>query len=156
VDGSTVCANIATNNGGGIYNRAVLNVQNGSNIGKLGAGNQAVYDGGGIYNDVTGTTMVTGSRFLHNTATYGGGVFNDRNGGSVTSVTGSCIVGNTTSAFYNNQPATQAAPNNWWGAATGPNTPGADTTVGNVTTSGYLTEPILGCGFYVYLPLIMR
>ena len=67
-----------------------------------------------------------------------------------------CIVGNSTKSFFNNQPAQQIATGNWWGAATGPNTPGADTVGGNVDVSGYLTEPIPVCGFYVYLPLVLR
>jgi len=59
--------------------------------------------------------------------------------------------------YLNNRPAQQIATGNWWGAATGPNTPGADTVGGNVDTSGYLTEPILGCVFYdVYLPLVLK
>ena len=156
VDGSTVSANIATNDGGGIYNRAVLTVQNGSTIGGRGAGNQAVFEGGGIYNDVPGTTMMTGSRLLDNSASTGGGVFNDRNGTSVTSVTGSCIVGNSAPALDNNQSPMQSATGDWWGAPTGPNTPGADTTGGNWVVTGYLSAPILGCGYEIYLPLIMR
>ncbi len=62
-----------------------------------------------------------------------------------TSITGSCLVGNSAVSFFNNQPEEQTATGNWWGAATGPNTPGADTYDGNVDASGYLTAPILGC-----------
>ncbi len=47
--------------------------------------------------------------------------------------------------IYNQSPQ-QYATGNWWGAASGPNTPGADTVGGNVDTSSYLTKPILGCG----------
>jgi len=156
VDGSTVSANTAKY-GGGIYNEeATLNVQNGSTIGGVGAGNTATFNGGGIYN-YDGTTTVTGSRVLNNTATYnGGGVFNNRDVAGATNVTGSCIVGNNSTSFFNNRPAQQIATGNWWGAATGPNTPGADTVLGNVDTSGYLTEPIPVCGFYVYLPLVLK
>ncbi|MFB0536151.1 MAG: hypothetical protein ACETWR_14340, partial [Anaerolineae bacterium] len=142
VDGSTVSANTATS-GGGISNHATLNVQN-STIGGAGAGNQAV-DGGGIFNR-SGTTTVTGSRILYNTATTdGGALYNDRDIAGATSVTNSCIVGNSATSFLNNQPAQQTATGNWWGAWTGPNTPGADTVGGNVDTSGFLTAPILGC-----------
>ena len=155
VDGSTVSANTAFG-GGGIYNIATLNVQNGSTIGGAGAGNTATYGGGGIYND-DGTTTVTGSRILNNTAVInGGGVFNEWDVAWATSVTGSCIVGNSATSFFNNQSSQQTATGNWWGAATGPNTPGADTVGGNVDTSGYLTEPILGCTLYVYLPLVLK
>jgi len=100
---------------------------------------------------------VTGSRILNNTATIeGGGVFNNRDIAGATSVTGSCIVGNSAKSFFNNQDAEQIATGNWWGTANGPNTPGADTYGGKVDTSGYLTVPILGCGFYVYLPLVLN
>jgi hypothetical protein len=83
-------------------------------------------------------------------------VFSNTNDAGATSVTGSCIVGNSATSFFNNQVAQQIATGNWWGSAYGPNTPGADTVGGNVDTSGYLTEPILGCGPYVYLPLVLK
>ena len=141
----------AINDGGGIYNRAVLYVQNGSTIGGTGAGNQANF-GGGIFN-AAGTTTVDGSNVRANMATNGGGIYNS---GGTTTVTGSCIVGNSANSFFNNQPAQQIATGNWWGATTGPNTPGADTVGGNVNVSGYLTEPIPACGFYVYQPLVLK
>jgi hypothetical protein len=140
VDGSIVSANTARRDGGGIFSGVTLNILNGSTI----MGNQASR-GGGIYNLNLGTAMVTGSRILSNTATTdGGGVFNANTAGSA-SVTGSCIVGNSATSFLNNQSAQQTATGNWWGAATGPNTPGADTAGGSVDTSGFLTAPILGC-----------
>ena len=174
VEGSAVSANTALF-GGGIFNAATLTVQSVSTIGGAGAGNAANNYGGGIYIETggtttvdgstvsantanndggifnhsnNGTTMVTGSRILNNLATTnGGGVFNEWNVAWATSVTGSCIVGNSATSFFNNQSAQQTATGNWWGAATGPNTPGADTVGGSVDTSGYLTEPILGCSF---------
>ena len=153
VDASTVSANTAIN-GGGIYNGRTLNVQNGSTIGGAGEGNQADF-GGGIFN-FGGTTTVTGSRILYNTGTTdGGGVYNDRDEVGATSVTTSCIVGNSATSFFNNQAVQQTATGNWWGAATGPNTPGADTTGGNVDTSGFLAAPpIPGCSGPIYLPII--
>jgi hypothetical protein len=63
-------------------------------------------------------------------------------------VTGSCIL--------DNWAAQQTATGNWWGAATGPNTPGADTVDGNVDTSDHLTERILDCTHRVYLPVQKR
>ncbi len=94
---------------------------------------------------------------MNNWATInGGGVFNDRDYTWATIVTGSCIVGNSAISYFNSKSEQQIAIGNWWGAATGPNTPDADTVGGNVDTSGYLTEPILGCGFYVYLPLVLK
>jgi CSLREA domain-containing protein len=140
VDGSTVSANTALSDGGGIYSAASLNILNGSTV----MGNQA-NQGGGIYSMNLGTTTVTGSRILSNTATTdGGGVFNANTAGAA-SVTDSCIVGNSAASFLNNLSAQQTATGDWWGAATGPNTPGADTTGGSVDTSGFLTTPILGC-----------
>jgi hypothetical protein len=126
---AAVSAN-AADSGGGIYNKATLNVQNGSTIGGTGAANTTDNDGGGVFNE----SLAAGA----------------------TSVTGSCIVGNSAKSFFNKQVAHQIATGNWWGAATGPNTPGADTVGGNVDTSGYLTEPILGCGPYIYLPLVLK
>jgi hypothetical protein len=162
VDGSTVSANTA-NHCGGIFNSAALTVQNGSTIGGAGAGNTAYSDGGGIcQSGIDGTTTVTGSRILYNTATGdGGGVGNYRNVAGATSVTSSCIVGNSASSFVNTQTAQQTATGNWWGAATGPNTPDADTTDGNVDTSGFLAAPILGCpsgglSAEVYLPIVVK
>jgi hypothetical protein len=48
-------------------------------------------------------------------------------------------------SFFNEESEQQIATGNWWGAAGGPNTPGADTYGGNVDVSGYLTAPVLGC-----------
>ena len=155
VDGSVVSANTAGDGGGGIYTAGTLMVQNGSTIGGAGAPNQATAYGGGIFN--AGTTTVMGSRILYNTATNlgGGGVYNDATAVRAT-VTGSCIAGNSHTSFLSEQAARQTATGNWWGAPTGPNTYGADTVSGNVDTSGYLTEPILGCTFYVYLSMALR
>lgn len=154
VDGSTVSANTASD-GAGIYNAGTLWYQNGSTLGGFGAGNQATNVGGGIYNE--GTTTVIGSRVLRNTAGNlgGGGVYNHADAIRAT-VTGSCLAGNSHISFVSNQAARQTATGNWWGAPAGPNTPGADTVSGNVDTSDYLTQPILGCAFYVYLPLLSR
>jgi hypothetical protein len=144
VDDSTVSGNTTNSDGGGIYNELTLNVQNGSTIGGAGAGNQAT-NGGGISTSFSGITRVTDSRILYNRATGdGGGVLIDVTAGA-TSLTDSCIVGNSATSFLNNWAAQQTATGNWWGAATGPNTPGADTVGGNVDTSGFLTAPILGC-----------
>jgi hypothetical protein len=144
--GGAGAANTATFDGGGIYNQGPLNVQNGSAIGGAGAANTATLDGGGIYNGSGGTMMVTGSRILYNTASgNGGGVYSDSFGAGAADVQGSCIVGNSANSFHNAQAAQQTATGNWRGAAAGPDTPCADTTGGNVDTSGFLAAPILGC-----------
>jgi hypothetical protein len=75
VDVGTVSADMASFQGGGIFNEATLNVQNGSAIGGASAGNQAEF-GGGIYNGA-GTTTVDGSTVSANTAYRGGGVWNE-------------------------------------------------------------------------------
>ena len=155
VDDSTVSANTAKN-GAGISNQGSLIVTN-STIGGAGAANQATIWGGGIYN-YAGTTTVMGSCILNNWATInGGGLYNDENFFGATIVTGSSIVGNSATSFFNNQEtAEQIATGNWWGAATGPNKPGADTVDGNVDTGGYLTEPISACLTNIYLPLVRK
>ena len=148
---STLISNTA-DRGGGIYNNyGTLTITNSTLI-----SNTATFNGGGIYNE-TGTTTVTGSRILNNTATTnGGGVYNYLDIAGATSVTGSCIVGNSAMSYFNIAPAQQIATGNWWGATTGPNTSGADTVLGNVDVCCHLTEPILGCGLYVYLPLVLK
>lgn len=163
VDNSIVSNNTSHNgSSGGIFNYGTLFVQNGSTVGGAGVGNTAFYSPGGIWNSTGGVTTVTGSRILYNTATTGvsGGIGNSENTADALSVTGSCIVGNSASSFFNDETAQQIATGNWWGAATGPNTPGADTTSGNVDTSGFLTAPILGCpggsSGMVYLPLVVK
>jgi hypothetical protein len=143
IDGSIVSANSAIY-GGGIFNFAVLNIQNGSTIGGVGAGNTASNSGGGIFNS-GGTATVDGCRILNNTATSNGGGVYIMGTLSATSVTNSCIVDNSAMAFYNSATTQQTATGNWWGAPTGPNTPGADTVLGNVDVSGHLTSPILDC-----------
>jgi CSLREA domain-containing protein len=167
--GSTVSANTATQ-GGGIYNDAVstatapagghlaaatLSIQN-STIGGAGIGNTATEAGGGIYNGYEFTMQVIGSRILHNTAPNGGGVFSWNELVGATSVTGSCIVGNSDISFFNDKAAQQTATGNWWGAAGGPGAPGADTVGGPVDTSGFLNTPILGCTHRIYLPVVLR
>ncbi|MFO7741872.1 MAG: hypothetical protein R6X31_06105, partial [Anaerolineae bacterium] len=145
VDASRVSANTAENGGGIINWWGVLNVQNGSTIGGVGSGNTATNHGGGIYNANGGTAIVVDSRILQNRAANGGAVYSNNASDGATTVTASCIVGNSDTAFFNYQVQQQIATGDWWGAATGPNTPGADTVDGNVDTSGFLTAPILGC-----------
>lgn len=79
-------------------------------------------EGGGIYN--LGTTTVDASTVSANTATTnGGGVYNNNNAVGATSVTGSCIVGNSASSFYNNQLPLQTATGNWWERPPAPTPP---------------------------------
>jgi hypothetical protein len=114
--------------------------------------------GGGIC--TFGTLTVTGSRILNNTATTnGGGVSTYANVVGATSVTGSCIMGNSDTSFINYESALQTATGNWWGSASGPSGAGpgtGDSVSENVDYGGFLTEPILGCYLYTYLPVVLR
>lgn len=56
-----------------------------------------------------------------------------------------CIAGNTTSGATSDGPAIINAEQNWWGAASGPNTLGADAVGANVDASSYLTHPAAIC-----------
>jgi hypothetical protein len=155
INSSRVSANSAAH-GGGIYNHATVSVKFGSTIGGGGQGNTATHYGGGILAYYCEDTTVTGSRILFNSAANGGGVYNHTDAAWATEVTGSCIVGNSDTSFYNYYDTEQNASGNWWGAATGPNTPGADTVEGNVYYAGFLTEPILDCYYYLFLPIVRR
>jgi hypothetical protein len=143
VDGTTLRANRANESGGGFY----TGVDGGTYVDGSTIISNTADLGGGIYVREAGGTRVTGSRILLNTATTdGGGVYSSAIDDGATDVTNSCIVGNSVMAFRNVQDAPQIATHNWWGAATGPNTAGADTVLGNVDVVPHLTAPILGCG----------
>jgi hypothetical protein len=169
IDASTVSANTAVY-GGGIFNTgnngivAMLIIQNGSVIGGVGAGNSATTSGGGILNNIGATVIIdastvsanaasvggggiynyatmtiTNSRILGNTATStGGGLYNSST--STISVTGSCVVGNSSAAFRNDNNTVQTATGNWWGDPGGPGVGSADAVSGNWNTSGFLTS----------------
>jgi len=176
VDASTVSANTAPS-GAGIYNASgALTVKAGSVIGGSGAGNVAatsgggVYNldtttvdastiqantaayGGGIYNTGSGSVTVTASKLLGNSATGNGdAAFNNVNLTYALSVSGSCIVGNGPIAVRNTQAAWQWARGNWWGDTDGPGPVGpsnyGDTISSTVLYGGFLTAPILDCGY---------
>jgi hypothetical protein len=152
VTSSTISANVVSHNGGGIYNSGITTVD-GSTV----SGNTASYRGGGIYN--SSLAIVTGCRILNNTAGDGGGVFSHENQIDATKVTGSCIMGNSSTSFSNDEAAMQTATVNWWGSASGPSGVGpgtGDSVSANVDYGDFLTEPILGCQRYVYLPLVLK
>jgi hypothetical protein len=106
VDGGIVSSNVAignsesTGDGGGIYNKATLIVQNGGTIGGVGAGNMAGGDGGGIYNYDGGMVTVDGGTVSDNVAgdeaatTGNGGGIHNAEGGEMM-VDGSAVRGNT-------------------------------------------------------------
>ena len=102
--------------------------------------------------------MVMDSRILYNTSSSnGGGLYHEGDVARTTRVTGSCIMGNSDTSFVNDGDLQQTATGNWWGAATGPNTAGADTVAGNVDTTGFLTAIPFHCLYNtIYLPLVLR
>ena len=122
VTDSTISANTAYY-GGGVYNRGTLTIQNGSTIGGIGASNTATAYGGGIYHYMNGSVTVTGSRILMNRGTNGGGVYIHHNTAGVIHVTGSCLVRNSATSFFNSQSAQQVATGNWWGRRPAPTPP---------------------------------
>jgi hypothetical protein len=116
--------------------------------------------GGGISSENARTT-VTSSRILNNTANFdGGGVaISAESLADVVSVTGSCIMGNSDASFFNDGDSMQTATGNWWGASSGPSGAGpgtGDSVSAYVDYGGFLTEPILGCEYRVYLPLVLQ
>jgi hypothetical protein len=108
LDGSIVSANTA-DRGGGINNLSTLYVQNGTIVGGAGAGNQAEWSGGGIRNNVGGTTTVDASTVSVNTAGLsGGGIVNI---GTLIVINGSTISANKATGengggISNQQPGT--------------------------------------------------
>lgn len=152
----------AANWGGAIYNNGTLVVE-GSSFSR----NQASHAsgiGGAIANADTAT--ITKSSLYSNTADRGGAIYSqagltvtDSNlsgnqgftDGGALAITGgaanismSCIKGNNTPSFDAEQiGGALTANDNWWGKATGPNTPGADTT--NVAVASFLTSPPPAC-----------
>jgi CSLREA domain-containing protein len=116
VQDTTISGNTANHHGGGIMNAHGTMTVTGTTV----ISNSATsWNGGGI--DNSGTAVVTGSRILNNTATGdGGSVFNREDTKGATSVTGSCIIGNSDTAFFNDEVAIQTATGNWWGATSGP------------------------------------
>ncbi|HEY7833567.1 MAG TPA: hypothetical protein VIG30_08370 [Ktedonobacterales bacterium] len=69
--------------------------------------------------------------------------------GTSLSASQNCIFGNTTDGAFSsdsgNTGAQITAQQNWWGAATGPNTAGADNVAGNIDSSSFLTAAAPAC-----------
>src|SRR5690606_30716577 len=97
------------------------------------------------------TAEIEASALLANDASEndGGGAF--RIGETTTlTISGSCIAGNTVgsgsgSGISNPDSGTADAENNWWGASGGANTSGADTTLGSVDYTPFLTSAPGSC-----------
>jgi hypothetical protein len=153
-EGNQVVGNEVT----GVNNNAILSVSvNSANAarGTVIIGNR-VHDnpGNGIAADRSPDTTV---RF--NTLT-GNGVGLFFNATSTLPGTGTIfrcnnISGNTVGAKNDSWTEVMDAELNWWGAASGPNTPGADTTQGNVDFLPYLTVQATGpdCSFTVQIDI---
>ena len=77
---------LASDLGGGIYNRGTVTLAN-----SILSGNSAT-NGGGIYNQSSGTVTLTNSTISGNSATNGGGI---NNGGNTVALTNSTISGNS-------------------------------------------------------------
>jgi hypothetical protein len=101
LDATIVSANTALG-AGGIYNKATLNIQNGSVVGGIGAGNQAINgDGGGILNAAGGTITIDNSTVSANSATDDGGGILNRAGLIIqngTTIEGAGSAGNTSAS----------------------------------------------------------
>lgn len=96
--------------------------------------------GGAVYSQTALT--VTGSNLSGNQGFTDGGALAIT--GGTASISTSCIKGNNTPSFDAEQiGGALTANDNWWGKATGPNTPGADTT--NVVVASFLTNPPPAC-----------
>ncbi|MBN1428738.1 MAG: hypothetical protein JXB07_10155, partial [Anaerolineae bacterium] len=154
--------------GGGIFNSGTLTISNsmisGNTADSYGGGiaggrttivsstianNHANGYAGGLANMAGGIMQVSNSTITGNSAdSFGGAVFATFTGSI--KIVCSRISGNTTSSpdRYDVEVAIPQGVlqvnDNWWGAATGPNTPGADTT--NATVSSFLTSPDAACG----------
>lgn len=108
-------------------------------------GNSAGGSGGGAILSLLDDLTITGSVFNGNSAGVGGGAIGSED--SNIDITNSCIENNTTTHTGFTDVHLEIGPvtaeDNWWGAATGPNTPGADTT--NVNVTSWLNAPDAVC-----------
>jgi CSLREA domain-containing protein len=169
VDGSVISGNSASGSAGGIGNLGTVTMSNSrieGNSAPWGAGlwnrdgtmtvsasviyaNSAGNGGGGILN-WNGLLTVTGSTLRDNSSVGEGDAFySSVDAPGATTVTGSCIVGNGTTAFFNDFLAVQTATGNWWGDASGPSGagPGVGDSVGtNIDFTDWLTAPLEICG----------
>ncbi len=148
-DGSVITAN---NDSGGVSIENLNMAYSGS--GQSGTGISANTDTGLTIGNMTienrgtglwfynGALAITGSTFSNNGTglelnTVSQDVSLDQN------ITESTISGNGSGIQNGGGPQIQAE-NNWWGAATGPNTAGADTYTGSVNATPFLTAPVGG------------
>jgi uncharacterized repeat protein (TIGR01451 family)/LPXTG-motif cell wall-anchored protein len=139
--------NVISGNGGlGVYiygSGASGNAVLGNLIGTDVTGTADLGNGGdGVFVAGTGAGNVIGWNIIRFNAR---GIGQD-NSGTVASAADNCIYTNDGSTGLVTVHTTLfIAENNWWGAATGPNTPGADTTTGNVDADPWLTTAPPGC-----------
>ncbi|MGP4075787.1 HYR domain-containing protein [Halobacillus sp. K22] len=100
--------------------------------------NNCIHDNGDGPNTTYGIVVGKAGNVPTNVRVNGNNIFNNPDGG----------------LFYNSMAAPPLdAENNWWGSEDGPNTPGGDTTVGNVDYTPWLTEPAAVCNPNISCPV---
>ncbi|MBN1310119.1 MAG: hypothetical protein JXB30_01790 [Anaerolineae bacterium] len=138
----TVEDSLFKNNGSSTIGGAIANAENNASVSSSHFYGNLAQSGGAIYSQAPMT--ITGSNISGNTGAIDGGALRVTN--STTNISSSCIMGSTTpdTAFdAEESTGTLIANGNWWGKATGPNTPGADTT--NATVTSFLTQKPAAC-----------
>jgi CSLREA domain-containing protein len=162
--GLLIMENIALD-GGGVYNMGAININslmsstlednsatrggglfnNGGSITFAGGvsieSNTASQSGGGIYN-ADGTVSGWGYILSNQATVNGGAVYNASNIANAVSITESCIVNNSNTAFFNATAQMLTATDNWWGRTDGPGpvAPGSGDTISfNVNYGNFLT-----------------
>ncbi|MBN1428737.1 MAG: hypothetical protein JXB07_10150 [Anaerolineae bacterium] len=150
ISNSKISGNTAYSGGGGVAGGTTTIVS--STI----ANNHANGYAGGLANMGDGIMQVSNSTITGNSADgFGGAVFATFTGSI--KIVCSRIYRNTTGSpdRYDVEVALPLGvldvDDNWWGARTGPNTPGADTT--NATVNSFLTSPFTVCGVSETLPV---
>jgi len=142
IKSSTISANQAGAQGGGIYTTEGLSIQQGTLI----TSNKSSGDGGGVWSNVTNdTTSLSAVTITSNTATgHGGGIQVDSSTvGNNLTMTASRLTGNSagTGSGLNNAAGSVTAKDNWWGCATtnGPSAAPCDLVAGTVAFSPWIT-----------------
>jgi trimeric autotransporter adhesin len=135
IHGGAISNNQAPSDGGGIYTGDALTIDQGTLI----SGNSSDGNGGGLWNNATGTTTLNNVTVINNSATgAGGGIRNDGNASAILNVSFSRIVGNTapTGSGVSKLAGTLTADDNWWGCNYGPGSTGAGCPVAPNTNTG--------------------
>jgi CSLREA domain-containing protein len=143
VQSSLFARNVATSGAGG----AIRSTKNASVtiVDSVFEDNDAGASSGGAVSSGAGLA-ISGSTFVGNRATAGGGAFAAATGAfAPTSITGSCLVGNADPAVQNTNNTTIDATGNWWGSSDGP--------AGELGGSGDATDSDVDGSAFAKLPL---